>query len=199
MNLDHLPNWLIDILPTLTHLFKIVLIITAAYLIKRLIWRIVERLGATHSLPPRMLVPLRTMSGWLIVVVAILMVMQQIGVSAAVIWSAFTGFAAVAAVAFFAAWSVLSNLFCSFLIYTSAPFRVGDRLEILDASDKPGVKGRVAEIGLLYTVLQDMTSEETQGAWLQIPNSAFFQKTIRRWPPEEDGKNHFQWSGIAGF
>lgn len=199
MYLDYLPNWFHDVLPTLIHVGKIIAIVASAYLLKRLIGRIVERLGATHSLPPRMLVPLRTMAGWLIVVVATLMVMQQLGLSAAVIWSAFTGFAAVAAVAFFAAWSVLSNLFCSFLIYTSAPFRVGDRLEILDASDKPGVKGRVLEIGLLYTILQDLTSEETQGAWLQIPNSAFFQKTLRRWPPEDDGKNHYQWSGIAGF
>lgn len=199
MTLEHFPSWLVDILPTLSHVGQIFLIVTAAFLLKRLIWRIVERLGAVYHLPPRMLVPLRTMSGWTIVVVATLMVMQQLGVSAAVIWSAFTGFAAVAAVAFFAAWSVLSNLFCSFLIFTSAPFRVGDRLEILDASDKPGVKGRVIEIGLLYTVLQDLTSEETQGCWLQIPNSAFFQKTIRRWPPEDDGKSHFQWSGIAGF
>ncbi|THU05332.1 mechanosensitive ion channel family protein [Lampropedia puyangensis] len=199
MTVDHLPSWALDALPTLLHAGKIILVVVGAWLLKRLIWRIVERLGQAYNLPARMLVPLRTMAGWIIVLVATLMVMQQLGVSAAVIWSAFTGFAAVAAVAFFAAWSVLSNLFCSFLLFTSAPFRVGDRLEILDASDKPGVKGRVLEIRLLYTVLQDLTAEDTRGARLQIPNSAFFQKTIRRWPPEADEAEQFQWASVSGF
>lgn len=196
---NYLPDWAHAFLPAIQLSLQIVVVLVGAWLLKRLVWRIVARLGVTYHLPPGMLVPLRTLAGWLIMVVASLMVMQRLGVSAAVIWSAFTGFAAVAAVAFFAAWSVLSNLFCSFLLFTSSPFRVGDKLEILDAADKPGVKGRVLEIRLLYTILEDLTSEETQGARLQIPNSQFFQKSIRRWPPGQHEVNQFQWGGITGF
>ncbi|WP_244940591.1 mechanosensitive ion channel family protein [Corticibacter populi] len=190
---QYLPTWMHAWLAPLTLCLQILLIIVTAWVLRRLIWRIVERLGSKYLFPPGMLVPLRTMAGWFIIVAALLMVMQRLGVSATVIWTAFTGFAAVAAVAFFAAWSVLSNLFCSFLIFTAAPFRVGDRLEILDAADKPGVKGRVLEIHLLYTSLEDLTSEETKGARLQIPNSAFFQKSIRRWHPDEADLKSFVW------
>jgi len=49
---------------------------------------------------------------------------------------------AVAAVAFFAMWSVLSNLLCAVLIFTVGPFRIGDVVELVDTLDKPGVKGR---------------------------------------------------------
>lgn len=100
--------------------------------------------------------------------------------SATVLWTALTGFAAVAAVAFFAAWSVLSNLFCALLIFTASPFRIGDQLEVVESADKPGVKGRVVDINLLYTTLEDV-SEGSQGCLLQIPNSLFFQKVVRRW------------------
>jgi small-conductance mechanosensitive channel len=46
-------------------------------------------------------------------------------------------------------WSVLSNLLCAILIFTVGPFRLGDVVELVDTTDKPGVKGRVVAINLL--------------------------------------------------
>ena len=126
-------------------------------------------------------VPMKTIGGWVIIFAAGLMVLERLGVSGRVLWTAITGFAAVAAVAFFAAWSVLSNIFCASLIFATQPFRVGDELEILDAADKVGMHGRVVAIHLLYTVLEEMGREDGRETLIQVPNSAFFQKTIRRW------------------
>jgi len=42
------------------------------------------------------------------------------------------------------------------------------------------VKGRVISINLFYTTLKDVT-EMGAGALLQIPNSLFFQRSVRRW------------------
>ncbi|MNP36544.1 Mechanosensitive ion channel [compost metagenome] len=112
---------------------------------------------------------------------ALLMVLERLGVSATVLWSAITGFAAVAAVAFFAIWSVLSNLFCALLIFTVGPFRLGDLVEVIESADKPGAKGRVVAINLLYTTLEETAENGASGALLQVPNSLFFQKAIRRW------------------
>ena len=95
-------------------------------------------------------------------------------------WAAFTGFATVGAVAFFAAWSVLSNLFCAFLIFTVRPYRLGDTIEVLDLAEKPGARGRVVDINLLYTSLEDSDSI-TPGTLLQIPNALIFQRVVRRW------------------
>ena len=85
-----------------------------------------------------------------------------------------------AAVAFFAIWSVLSNLLCAVLILTVGPFRLGDVVEIVEAFDKPIVKGRVIDINLLYTTLEEV-AEPVTGAIVQVPNSLFFQKAVRRW------------------
>lgn len=190
---QYLPHWAHDWVDPILLALNIVLIIVLAWLFKRLLGRLIQRLSAKYDLPPDMAVPMRTLGGWFIIAVAVLLVLQHLGVSATVLWTALSGFAAMAAVAFFAAWSVLSNLFCSFLIFTASPFRIGDKLEILDAADKPGVKGRVLGIHLLYTTLEDLSSEETSGALLQIPNSAFFQKSIRRWRPGEEDRKNFQW------
>jgi len=98
-----------------------------------------------------------------------------------VLWTALSGFVAVAAVAFFAMWSVLSNLLCAILIFTVGPFRLGDIVELVDTVDKPGVKGRVVAINLLYTTLIEVEEAGTGGVMVQVPNSLFFQRSVRRW------------------
>jgi len=75
---------------------------------------------------------------------------------------------------------VLSNIFCTFLILTSRPFRLHDVIELLENGEKPGLKGRVVDINLIYTTLQE-TREDGSDTSLQIPNSQFFQRSIRRW------------------
>lgn len=159
---------------------QILLIALVAWFIQRMLTRGFTSLAERYHMPPSMLLPLRGAIRWVIVGSAFMFILERLGVSATSLWTALTGFVAVAAIAFFAAWSVLSNLLCSALIFTVGPFRIGDNVELLDAADKPGVRGRVISINTLYTTLED-TSPENQGALLQIPNNMFFQKILRRW------------------
>lgn len=158
---------------------QILLILIAAFILQRVVARGLSRLGNRYPLPPELLVPVRGGLRWLIMGSALLFVLERMGVSATVLWTALSGFVAVAAVAFFAIWSVLSNLLCAVLIFTVGPFRIGDVVELVDTLDKPGVKGRVIAINLLYTTL--METPEAGGALVQVPNSQFFQKAVRRW------------------
>lgn len=177
---EWLPLWAQEWFGILVPGLQIILILVGAWVLQRLLRRFIARIGEHYRLPMELLMPLRGLLSWLIMGSAVLMVLERLGVSATVLWTAITGFVAVAAVAFFAAWSVLSNLFCALLIFTSGPFRIGDKLELLDSGDKPGVKGRVVDINLLYTTLEDV-GEGNEGCLLQIPNSMFFQKVVRRW------------------
>lgn len=175
-----LPAWMHDWLELIAPLAQIALIVLAALLLQHLLRRLVLRASDHYQFPHTLLTPINGVIRWLILGGAFLLVLERLGVSAAVLWSAFTGFAAVGAVAFFAAWSVLSNLFCAFLIFTVGPFRVGDHIELLDSAEKPGALGKVVDINLLYTTLEDMRSPHA-GAWLQIPNMLIFQRVLRRW------------------
>ena len=179
----YLPEWAQEWLEVIVPGLQILLILLLAMLLQYLLRRFVSRINERYRLPRELLVPLKGILRWTIVASALLLVLERLGVSANVLWSAFTGFAAVGAVAFFAAWSVLSNLFCAFLIFTVGPFRVGDTIELLDTGDKPGSRGRVHDINLLYTTLEDSTTAEGTGtgALLQIPNALIFQRVLRRW------------------
>ena len=175
---DQLPEWAQDWLEIIVPGGQIALILLAAWALQRLIVRVVDRAGTHYQMPLELMVPINGLLRWTILVSALLLVLERMGVSATVLWTAFTGFATVGAVAFFAAWSVLSNLFCALLIFTIGPFSLGDTIELLDTAEKPGAKGRVIDINLLYTTLEDSA---TPGTFLQIPNSLIFQRVLRRW------------------
>ncbi|MFN7154583.1 MAG: mechanosensitive ion channel family protein [Acidovorax sp.] len=179
-----LPDWVQDWLEVIVPGAQILLILFVAWALQRTLRRLVRRASVRYQLPDELLVPINGLIRWVIIASALLLVLERMGVSATVLWTAFTGFATVGAVAFFAAWSVLSNLFCALLIFTVRPYRIGDYIEVLDTAEKPGAKGRVVDINLLYTTLEDHGAAHTaaahSGAWLQIPNSLIFQRVVRR-------------------
>ena len=183
----YLPEWAHDWLEIIVPGLQILLILLAAWLLQHLLRRLVRRAGAHYQLPADMLMLFNGVLRWAILLGTTLLALERMGVSATVLWTAFTGFATVGAVAFFAAWSVLSNLFCALLIFTVGPFRVGDVIEVLDTADKEGARGRVTDINLLYTTLEDI-APATAGTLLQIPNTLIFQRMVRRWKPGQEVK-----------
>ncbi len=153
-----------------------------------------RRVGEHYTLPPEMIMGVRRAFSFMVYTTALLVILSIVGVKASVLWTAFTGFAAVGAVAFFAAWSVLSNIFCTLLIFTTRPFRLHDYIELLENGEKPGLKGRVIDVNLIYTTLQE-TDGHHEGTVLQIPNNMFFQRTVRRWRDPSQAPGGIQGDG----
>ena len=177
-----LPDWAEPWLEFIELGLQIVLIVFGAWVLNLLFRRLVRRLASSYSLPAELVMGARRVVGLVVYAGAILMILDRFGVSGTVLWTAFTGFAAVAAVAFFAAWSVLSNIFCTVLIFRTRPFRLQDHIELLENGEKPGLKGRVVDINLIYTTLLVVGADASdEGSVLQVPNSLFFQRTVRRW------------------
>ncbi|WP_256775871.1 MULTISPECIES: mechanosensitive ion channel family protein [unclassified Stenotrophomonas] len=191
---DHLPTWTHPWLQYGIPAVQILLTVLAAWLLRLLARRLIRRLGEHYTLPAEMVMGARRISSFIINFGAVLIVLSIVGASASVLWTAFTGFAAVGAVAFFAAWSVLSNIFCTLLIFTTRPFRLHDYIELLENGEKPGLKGRVIDVNLIYTTLQE-TDGGHEGTVLQIPNNMFFQRTVRRWRDPSQAPGGIQGDG----
>lgn len=78
---------------------------------------------------------------------------------------------AVIGVAFFAQWSLLSNITAGIIMFFSAPFRVGDRIHLLD-KDIP-IIAVIENIQTFYTHIRT-----DDGELIVIPNSLFLQKIV---------------------
>ncbi len=115
---------------------------------------------------------------WLIVLVAVVVLMRVFGFSAGEVLASLSAFALVAAVAFFAYWSVLSNGLCSLLLYLFQPFRIGDWIEMRENENNIVAAGKVTGINLIYVSL---AYEDDDGVTneFQIPTNLMFQRTIR--------------------
>ena len=177
----YLPIWIHEWLGVAVPLLRITLIVLAAWLLRRLALRLIGRVAARYEdLPAEVALSARKLATFLICAAAFLLVLEALGVSGAVLWTAFTGFAAVTAIAFFAAWSVLSNIFCAVLLLITRPFRLYDHIEVLDGSEGRGLGGQVVDMNLISVTLRETRADGAQ-AHLRVPNSLFFQRITRRW------------------
>lgn len=177
------PGWLQPWLAEMVPLFHVALILLAALVLRWLVRRVIDRAADRYEVPPVVPLAAKRLLTFLIGLAAFLAILQRFGVSGGVLWGAFTGFATVAAVAFFAAWSVLTNIFCAFLIMTTRPFRLLDWVELLEDGERAGLRGRVRDLTLIYVTLEE-THGDGSSSLLRVPNSMFFQRAVRRWDGE---------------
>ncbi|MGO1540159.1 MAG: mechanosensitive ion channel domain-containing protein [Luteimonas sp.] len=188
---QYLPIWTHEWLGVALPLLRITLVVLAAWLLRTLALRLIRRIAARYEdLPAEVTLSARKLVTFLISAAALLLVLEALGVSGAVLWTAFTGFAAVAAIAFFAAWSVLSNIFCAILLLITRPFRLYDHIEVLDGNEGRGLGGQVVDMNLISVTLRETRADGGQAS-LRVPNSLFFQRIVRRWqeappPPGPD-------------
>lgn len=85
------------------------------------------------------------------------------------IWVSIGSILGVIAIGFFAIWSILSNIVAGIIIYTINPFKITDTLVLVEKD----VTGKVIDIGLIYTKLQD------KDGIITVPNNVFFQQVVK--------------------
>ena len=83
----------------------------------------------------------------------------------------FASFFAVAGVALFASWSMLSNITASVLLFFNFPFKIGSRIKIMDKDDS--VIGIVKDITFFAIQIED-----ENGDLVSYPNNVAIQKAI---------------------
>jgi small-conductance mechanosensitive channel len=74
-------------------------------------------------------------------------------------------------IAFFAQWSILSNITAGLILFFNHPLRLGDTLKILEKDFI--VEGKIDDITFFFLHLKT-----TNGEKITIPNSVLLQKTI---------------------
>ncbi len=116
--------------------------------LKRLINMMRERKHVSAMIANR----LHTVRRWVIVVLAVLVILEALGIFRGA-WALISTALAALALGFVAAWSVLSNATAALLILTFRPFRIGDEIELLEPSNGFPIGGRVLDMNLLYTTL----------------------------------------------
>ena len=84
-----------------------------------------------------------------------------------------TSLLTVLGIAFFAQWSIISNITTSLIIFFNHPVKIGDTISIIDKEFD--TEGKVNDIGIFFLIIQTEVGE-----LITIPNNVFIQKMIKK-------------------
>ena len=108
---------------------------------------------------------------YFIYALAILTIVSIWGIKTEQLFLFVTSVLTVIGVAFFAQWSILSNITAGIIVFFSSPFRIGDTIKILD-KDFP-IEAKIIDIKSFYTLLKTAEGQE-----ITLPNNLLLQKGI---------------------
>lgn len=106
------------------------------------------------------------------------------GVKTEDLYAVFSTTFAVIGVAFFAQWSILSNITSGVILFFSFPFRIGDVIKIHD-KDFP-IEAQIEDIKAFHTILRTL-----EGELITYPNSLLLQKSVTIVPLKQEQKDFF--------
>ena len=78
---------------------------------------------------------------------------------------------AVAGIAFFASWSILSNITTGIIIFSSFPYQIGDQIRILDGDNS--VTGKIIDMTLFHIQIKNENGDITA-----YPNNLIIQRPV---------------------
>jgi len=81
-------------------------------------------------------------------------------------------------IGFFASWSFLSNIFASFILFFTSPFKIGDYILFKEGSED--MVGKIHDMTLVYIFIQ-----KDEGGTICVPNNVILQRTVVKYSSKE--------------
>jgi small-conductance mechanosensitive channel len=176
---DHLPTFqeFISFLQEVTSrgafskLIIVLACIIAFSLATKLLDRIIRDISARRAMGDlRMYYVLRLMKiGMVFLCIVVMCLVLGLGYSEISVF--LSSIFAVVGVALFAQWSILSNITASMIIFFSFPYKVNDRIRVLDKDDD--MSGVIIETTMFHVILR-----RDDGNIITYPNSLILQKAV---------------------
>ena len=89
-----------------------------------------------------------------------------------------SSFLTILGIAFFAQWSILSNITAGIILFVNYPVKIGDKITILEKDHN--IDGEIKDIGAFFITLKTDKNE-----FITVPNSIILQKNIKYYPQED--------------
>ncbi|RZJ63621.1 MAG: mechanosensitive ion channel [Flavobacterium sp.] len=106
------------------------------------------------------------------------------GINSSDLFAFFTGTLTIIGVAFFAQWSILSNITSGIILFFTFPFRIGDVIKVHD-KDFP-IEAQIEDIKAFHTILRTL-----EGELITYPNSLLLQKGVTVVPLKHEEREFY--------
>lgn len=162
--------------------YKIILslvILCIAFFIRLLITNSLKKIQTKFGFQKARIVVTNKVISILIYITVIVIISFLWGVDEKQLLIYISSFLTILGIAFFAQWSILSNITAGLILYINYPVKIGDTITILEKDNN--TTGEIRDIGAFFITLKIADKE-----LITIPNAIILQKNIKYSPQPED-------------
>lgn len=140
-------------------------------ILRYLVNTIIDNIGKTSEFAESRTQLVKKYIDYFIYMLALLVIISIWGIKPEQIFLFISSVLTVIGVAFFAQWSILSNITAGIILFFSSPFKIGNVIKIMD-KDYP-IEAKIIDIRSFYTLLKTDQGEE-----ITFPNNLLLQKGV---------------------
>lgn len=158
------------------HLIKIiesVAIVLLFILIKYLVTKLVNKSASGFEYQSARVLVFKKLIRFMLILIAGIVLLAIWGVDQTDIALFISSILTVLGIAFFAQWSILSNITSSIIIFFNHPITIGDSLTIMDKDFQ--IEGEIYDIGIFFITIKSISGE-----LVTVPSSVLMQKMIKK-------------------
>ena len=140
---------------------------------KFIIKRIIRKVGIKFKYQSGRIKITNKIVGVLLLTILIIFSMIIWGVNQSELFLFLSSVLTILGVAFFAQWSIISNITSTLIIFFNHPIKIGDTLTIIDKDFQ--IEGRLSDIGVFFIIIKTKENKK-----ITIPSNVFMQKMIKK-------------------
>ena len=152
-----------------------VAVLVTAFFIRLLITNSLKKIQTKFDFQKARILVLNKIITILIYITVIIIVSFIWGVDEKQLLVYVSSFLTILGVAFFAQWSILSNITAGIILFINYPVKIGDTITILEKDNN--ISGEIKDIGAFFITLRTPEKE-----LIIIPNAVILQKNIKYSP-----------------
>jgi small-conductance mechanosensitive channel len=150
-----------------------IIVIFAFIITKLIIKRIIARVGIRFKYQSGRIKITNKIINFLLLIILIISLISVWGVDPSKLWLFLSTVLTILGVAFFAQWSIISNITSTLIIFFNHPIKIGDSLKILDKEYE--IDGKLSDIGIFFITIKTKENKK-----ITLPSNLFMQKMIQK-------------------
>ena len=150
-----------------------VIVILSFLITKFITKRIIHKVGIKFKYQSGRIKITNKIVGVLLLIILIIFLMIIWGVDQSELFLFLSSVLTILGVAFFAQWSIISNITSTLIIFFNHPIKIGDTLSIIDKDFQ--IEGRLSDIGVFFIIIKTKENKK-----ITIPSNVFMQKMIKK-------------------
>ena len=149
-------------------------IVAAYFLVRMILFKVINRTLKTKEINDNRGRMIKKIINVLLIVICFSLIFLIWGVDQQKLGVFITSLFTIIGVAFFAQWSLLSNITSGVILFFNHNVRLNDKIAIMEGHDYL-IEGTIKDIGVIFILLETDMGEE-----ITLPNNIYIQKTIKK-------------------